>query len=292
MERNSGSPTKPTGDSHRMQCMELWGGSAETDTLVTMSGLTGYLYSRPYGHGRHGGDVYYFSSCASGRISRVLLADVTGHGAAVAGTATTLRDVMRRNVNVIRQARLMDEINREFGQLSSDGGFATALAATYFSPTGTMTISLAGHPPPFFYCKSTGAWTLFGIDRKGAGGPNLPLGVLDETKYDSVSIEMGADDLLLAYTDAFVESVGVDGELLRVQGLLELVRQAPMERPSAIVPWLISRLRDFRETNLTLDDATLLLLQPTGRRIPMRDNLLAPFRILRGVIQADAPAQS
>jgi hypothetical protein len=31
--------------------------------------------------------VYYLSSCASGRITRILLADVSGHGELVAGTA-------------------------------------------------------------------------------------------------------------------------------------------------------------------------------------------------------------
>lgn len=90
-----------------MECMELWGGSRETDTVLKMSGLNAKVYSRAFGSAGYGGDVYYFSSCASGRISRVLLADVTGHGKAVANTASALRDVMRHNINMIRQTRLM-----------------------------------------------------------------------------------------------------------------------------------------------------------------------------------------
>ena len=78
-------------NEHRMECMELWGGSSQTDTTLTMSGLTAHVFSSTYGRGTRGGDVYYFSSCVSGRISRVLLADVTGHGSAVAATAATLR---------------------------------------------------------------------------------------------------------------------------------------------------------------------------------------------------------
>lgn len=268
-----------------MECMELWGGSSEADTSIAMSGLTGRLYSRPYGRGRRGGDVYYFSSCASGRISRVLLADVTGHGDEVAETASALRDVMRRNVNVIRQDRLMDAVNREFGQVATAGGFATAVVATYFSPSRRMTVSLAGHPPPLVYRRSSGQWTLFGERVAGSGLQNVPLGVLDEAAYTSSELEMGPDDLLLAYTDAFTESAGPAGELLGVQGLLALVRQSPVEQPSELIPWLTQQLRQYRETNLTQDDATALLLHPTGRRIPMKDNVLAPFRMLRGVTE-------
>lgn len=276
----------PTVDHHRMECMELWGGSSEADTIITMSGLTGRLYSRPYGHGRRGGDVYYFSSCASGRISRVLLADVTGHGDEVAETAAALRDVMRRNVNVIRQDRLMAAINREFGQVTTAGGFATAVVATYFSSTRRMAVSLAGHPPPFVYRQSAGKWSLI-TEHVGGVLQNVPLGVLDEAAYTAAELEMGPDDLLLAYTDAFIESVGKDGEFLGVHGLLELLRHSPVDRPSEIISWLVHELRQHCEANLTQDDATALLLRPTGQWISIRDNVLAPFRMLRGVMETN-----
>lgn len=67
-----------------MECMELWGGNSAVDKTITMTGLEANIYSRPYDPGQSGGDVYYFTACASGRISRFLLADVTGHGQRVA----------------------------------------------------------------------------------------------------------------------------------------------------------------------------------------------------------------
>ena len=59
-----------------------------------MPGLSVWVYSRPHGSSLGGGDVYYLSLCASGRISRVLLADVSGHGELVSGLGVGLRDVM------------------------------------------------------------------------------------------------------------------------------------------------------------------------------------------------------
>ena len=75
---------KPSPTPHRMECMELWGGNSAVDKTITMTGLEANIYSRPYDPGQSGGDVYYFTACASGRISRFLLADVTGHGQRVA----------------------------------------------------------------------------------------------------------------------------------------------------------------------------------------------------------------
>ena len=73
--------------TQQMQCMEVWGGSQLTARGVEFGGLDVWVYSKPYGQAQSGGDVYYASSCATGRISRLLLADVAGHGNSVAATA-------------------------------------------------------------------------------------------------------------------------------------------------------------------------------------------------------------
>src|SRR6185295_6278243 len=86
---NSAGTSQPT--TQHMQCMEVWGGSQLTAAGVEFGGLDAWVYSKPYGAAHAGGDVYYASSCATGRISRLLLADVSGHGSAVASIAADLR---------------------------------------------------------------------------------------------------------------------------------------------------------------------------------------------------------
>jgi hypothetical protein len=90
-----------------MSCMEVWGGSQLTERGVAFGGLDAWVYSKPYGQARRGGDVYYASSCATGRITRLLLADVAGHGTSVAATAADLRLLMRRFVNCLDQTELV-----------------------------------------------------------------------------------------------------------------------------------------------------------------------------------------
>ena len=83
----------------RMHCMEVFGWSQLAARAVQFGGLDTWLFSKPFGEARDGGDVYYASSCINGRISRFLLADVVGHGQVAAATADGLKSLMRRFVN-------------------------------------------------------------------------------------------------------------------------------------------------------------------------------------------------
>lgn len=83
------------------------GGSQLTSAGVEFGGVNARVYIKPYGQAKAGGDVYYASSCATGRISRLLLADVWGHGNAVAATAADLRILMRRFVNHLDQTEFV-----------------------------------------------------------------------------------------------------------------------------------------------------------------------------------------
>lgn len=114
--------------------MEVWGGSQLANASVQFAGLDAWVYSKPHGEAPRGDDVYYVSSCATGRITRVLLADVAGHGRSVAATAADLRLLMRRFVNCLDQTQLVRSINRQFAGLSRQAVFATAFVTTFFSP--------------------------------------------------------------------------------------------------------------------------------------------------------------
>lgn len=263
-----------------MQCMEVWGSNRAVDSAVTMTGLDVWAYSRPFDHSEKGGDVYYLSSCASGRISRLLLADVSGHGSDVARIAESLRDLMRRHVNYISEIRLAEQVNAEFTRSADHGGFATALVLTFFAPRRSLSVSNAGHPDPLIYRRTIGRWSVLGAENSDPADidRNLPLGVLPETRYTTTSTRLNDGDLVLCYSDAFSESRSADGRLLNSAGLRQVMADAPVDKPDAVIPWLVERLRREDQRNLTGDDATVTLLTPNQLRVPLRDNILAPFR--------------
>lgn len=275
----------PSGPVEHMTCMEVWGGNQATDNGVVMSGLDAWVYCRPFEESAGGGDVYYVSSCATGRITRLLLADVSGHGQLVSSTAGALRRLMQRYVNFIDQSAFVRSMNRQFGELSEGGTFATAIVSTFFGPTSELTLCNAGHPPPLLYRAATGEWSLLG-DESGASRGNLPLGIEDLTDWEQRSVRLRVGDLVLCYTDSLMESQDANGGLLGTAGLVELARSIDVSEPSRIIPNLIRAIE--ANGSLGKDDVTALLFRPNGLSpyLPLKDRLLAPFRVAGRIVKS------
>lgn len=266
-----------------MQCLEIWGGNHAVEEHFHRPGLDVWVYSCPHENAASGGDVYYLSSCASGRISRMLLADVSGHGPRVSGLARRLRDLMRRYVNSISQAQFVEGMNREFVELNQEGSFATAIVGTFFASTQSFQMSVAGHPRPLLYRRKTGRWELFEIDHRAAvstGLLNTPWGISESVSYGQTQLNLATGDMLLTYTDGVTETWVADGKLLETQGLLNLVQTLDATRPDRLLQSLLSALRD-QATAPIGDDLSLLLACVNGSRASWWNTMLAPFRLLQ-----------
>jgi hypothetical protein len=173
-----------SGEQQLMQCMEVWGGNDLVDANVSMPGLDAWVFSKPYEQAQAGGDVYYVSACATGRITRLLVADVAGHGANVRDTAITLRNLMRRYVNHIDQTRFVRSMNEQFAGMSKAGTFATAVVTTFFAPTNMLTLCNAGHPSPLLYRAKRREWSILSNrDDSTRDIVNIPLGIEDAADY-------------------------------------------------------------------------------------------------------------
>ena len=275
-------------EPHLMQCMEVWGGNALADSSVTMSGLDAWVYCKPFEGADAGGDVYYASSCATGRIARLLVADVSGHGTVVRATALTLRTLMRRYVNHLDQCQFVRSLNRQFTDLGKAGTFATAIVTTFFAPTGVLSVCNAGHPAPLLYRAGARAWSL--LDRRDDRAGNIPLGIDDIVDYAQFSVRLDVGDLVLCYSDSLIESRDAAGDMLGERGLLELARRLDVSEPSRLIANLIGAVA-ARGTGGAIDDGddvTVLLFRPNGAApaAALRDKLLAPVRIVAGVFGA------
>lgn len=275
-----------------MQCMEVWGGSRLITQSVQLGGLDAWVYSKPYANADFGGDIYYASSCATGRITRLLLADVSGHGSDVAVLATSLRNLMRRYVNFLDQTKFVRSLNKQFARMSKEGRFATAIATTFFSPTRVLTVCNAGHPPPFLYRSSNRRWSILERPHDEDAPPtNVPLGIMPGMEYEQFDVELDAGDLVLCYTDALVESRDSTGQMFGTRGLLRVVETVSAEANEAFINALLEKITGFSGDNLSEDDVTVMLLKPNGGRprIRFRQKLGAMFRFMAALIRSINP---
>lgn len=275
------SHASQSNDVHKLQCLEVWGGSSSADHSASVPGLDISVSARPVGDSLAGGDLYLISSCSSGWISRMLLADVSGHGDGVSDLSAKLRKAMHKSINTVDQSKLARTLNTAFDEISGGTKFATALLMTYFAPSGHLILVNAGHPPPLLCRASTQEWVPVDKNAKDTlsqptkelkvGIKNLPLGVIGSTQYEQIAVKIQCGDRICAYTDAYTEAQTHDGKLLGVEGLSDVLSSVSQsdsirtqnEFSAATISEILSRGYQLAD-----DDHTMLTFLHNGQSTP------------------------
>jgi len=133
---------------HALVCTEVWGGNRKISRTVKLPSLMAWVASHPIDDGEGGGDLHYMSVCDYDFVSRVALADVSGHGHDVSAVTQTLHQLMHKNINLWDQAEFMRGLNDTFNKSKK---YATAIVLSFHRVTGRLAFSNAGHPPPLWY---------------------------------------------------------------------------------------------------------------------------------------------
>ena len=249
-------------EHYGMACMEIWGGNQIANKRVRTPGLEINVVSRPLEGA--GGDVHYVSLCGGGLTTRILLADIAGHGNRVADLALQLGKLIRRYINVKDQSRLFARLNEQMTSWSTNGLFATSLVATYLADRRELTLSNAGHPRPLLFNARTSTWKLLTSHVIDDGRvEDLPLGILGETVYTLREIDLSPGDRVVFYTDALLDAHDDKGQALGEAGVLQAVRRLPVNSGN-IASALIDEIFSKAGPNSPADDATVLELRHNG----------------------------
>lgn len=256
---------EPWAGVARLACFELWGGNGKAAHPIELPGLLGWIYCTPFEHATGGGDVHYVSVCSKGQVSRIALADVTGHGESASSVGGRLRRVLQQYSDAWDQSALMRELNEAFQQDAKGVQYATAVVLGFYFGTGELLFTNAGHLPLLWYHAESGVWDWLEERTPYAKAmADLPLGLISGTAYAQTAVELGRGDLLLLYTDGITESCNESGEQLGLAGLLALVSELPVDSPGGAVVFghaLVARLKRFRGSGPQLDDETIVVLQ-------------------------------
>lgn len=250
---------------HTLTCSEVWASNHNVAHSVDLPGLQGWIYSAPLELGQDGGDIHYLSACDHGVLSRVVLADVSGHGRAVGAVAEQLLRLVRQHMNRLEQPALLSELSDSLPRVKANcaAPYATALVLGFDSSSGNLVFTNAGHPPPLWYSAMERRWRLLEKPRsaKPKRAVGLPIGLGLESDYEDIIIRFGADDLIMCYTDGLSDTTENTGVDLGVEGLLALARGLPVESPMAAGATLLGHVDAFRHGAQATDDETLIVLQ-------------------------------
>jgi serine phosphatase RsbU (regulator of sigma subunit) len=185
--------------------------------------------------GRVGGDWYHAAEAPDGTVL-LAIGDVAGHGLQAATTMAQLRHALAALAVTVttEPAVLLSYLNRLLCASEATAATATAVIARYDPASGGVVWAQAGHPPPLR--ARAGSTTTLTRPR----GPLL--GATPDAVYESTTIELARDELLLFYTDGLVEDRhrSLEEGLAPVVATLDEISARPIEAPLAE---LLSRLR-------------------------------------------------
>jgi sigma-B regulation protein RsbU (phosphoserine phosphatase) len=249
--------------SRRLACAETWSGNGRTSSLVEVPGLTVWAHSSPSELNHAGGDVHYVSLCPSCVVSRIALADVSGHGSEVALIGERIRDLMQRHLCALEQIALMRDLNVAVRQELGTAHYATMVAAGWHGLQSRLVMTNAGHPPPLWYRAAHDEWTWLETPRARERGlrADLPLGLLVDVSYDRLAVEPQSGDLIILYSDGVSEATSPEGIELGRDGLLDMARTLDLSSAEGLGSQLVSGMHVFRGDQEALDDETIIVVQ-------------------------------
>jgi sigma-B regulation protein RsbU (phosphoserine phosphatase) len=201
--------------------------------------------------------------CPSCIVSRIALADVSGHGQAVAVFGEKLRELMQRYLRDLEQIALMRDLNQAVREELGDGHYATMVAVGWHASRGLVVMTNAGHPSPLWYRASRNDWSWLETQHTSERGrlAGVPLGLFADATYDRVVVKPQSGDLIVLYSDGVSEATSPDGNELGRDGLMNMARALDSSSAEALGTQLASTLTAFRGDGGPLDDETIIVMR-------------------------------
>ncbi len=207
--------------------------------------------------GEIGGDYYDFVLFREPNRLGLVLADISGHGVPAALLMTMFK--MRANEafrSLTHPAECLSVLNRALARDFPADSFVSAFYVVVDTSRPELTYAKASNEPalllrpgrePQFLDRGTGS-ALAAFDPE----------VFGEAAYTQHTIPLEPGDTLLMYTDGLIEAVDASNRMLRLEGLVQWLKEEGDLAPQALADRLIERARAYAQDSELPDDITIL----------------------------------
>jgi sigma-B regulation protein RsbU (phosphoserine phosphatase) len=204
-----------------------------------------------------GGDYYDFFRFDSGAWG-ILIADVSGHGAAAATVMAMLHGILHAYTGPGKAPdAVLKYANKRLLEASIDGTFVTAFLGIYEPETARLTYARGGHNPPLL--KNGRSGEVATLDSVGS----LPLGVFEPYDVTSACVQLQPMDTLVLYTDGITEAMNAAREMFG-PGRLDEALTGCSGAPDCVVDSVHGALFKHTGSLARKDDQTLVAIRYRG----------------------------
>ena len=211
-----------------------------------------------------GGDLYDFAPLPDGRLA-VLFGDASGHGMAAGLVMAVAHAAFQTQIETDPSpGAIVGALNRI---LCRTGGPRSFFSCVYLvlSPDGTLTATVAGHPPVL----------LVGTDgriRASLGRGAYPLGIKDGLAWDPIEERLEPGESLVFCSDGVSEARNAGGEEFGDERVLATIASHSWRPASDLVEALAAGVEKFCGRLAPEDDVSVLVV----RRLPAAADGAAP----------------
>ena len=201
------------------------------------------------------GDFYDFVSLRNGHLG-IVVADVADKGAGAALYMALSRTLIRTYATeyIARPEKVLAMANRRILTETHTDMFVTVFYGVLDPHTGTLTYCNAGHHPPY----------VLSVRRSQTlGRTGMALGVVHDTDWDSDTVQLAPEEILLLYTDGVTDAQSPDGMAFGQDRLLAVAQASLGRAAQEVQEELLAGLRQFVQNAPQFDDLTLLVLKRT-----------------------------
>lgn len=202
-----------------------------------------------------GGDCFDYAWIDDDHLM-VYLIDVSGHGIEPALLAVSLQNMLRSGALsaaiLIRPDAVLAQLNRMFQMESQGDHFFTVWYGVYDRAARTVSYSSAGAPPALLFDPRSA--TPIALNTR-----SQPIGVFDDTLYESASHPVPPGCRILVFSDGASELTLGDGAQLRLADFQKLVTRVAGS-PDWTLDDLLGELRGLTADGVFEDDVSVIRL--------------------------------
>lgn len=215
--------------------------------------IPGYQIAGLYDPSRQvGGDFYDTIPLIDGRMALVI-ADVSGKSVSGALLVSTLQASLHAYLeSEIGLKELVIKLNRIILKNSTYDKYITFFIGLLDPKLHTFEFINAGHNPPLLYRNGN-------LNQLKTGG--VPLGMVEFDDYQSETLKLEANDLLVMFTDGVTEAENIHEDFFGDEALEDLIRLHAREPVSSLTSKIYSAVKAHVGVAEQSDDITLLVLK-------------------------------
>jgi serine phosphatase RsbU (regulator of sigma subunit) len=202
-----------------------------------------------------GGDYYDFFEISKDVVD-VVIADVSGHGAAASLLMPSLAVALRLRARELSgPAEILKDLDDVLRQITNSATFVTMFYARFDQAGKTMQYANGGHNPPLLLRPKTGETLLL----EAGGGPIL--GILPGAQFVDAVVALEHGDILTLFTDGVTEQENEAGEEFSLDRLRATIHSKETESAAALVGHVSEAVTAFAGKKDQVDDLTVVVVK-------------------------------